>query len=40
MHSAYETVGIKDTYYLVKAIENFYSYSITQEENGILVLGK
>lgn len=40
MHSSYETAGIKDTYYLVKAIENFYSYSITQEENGILVLGK
>lgn len=40
MHSAYETAGIKDTYYLVKAIENFYSYSIAQEENGMLVLEK
>lgn len=40
MHSSYETAGIKDTYYLVKAIENFYSYSIIQEENGMLVLGK
>ncbi|MGM9536684.1 MAG: M18 family aminopeptidase, partial [Intestinibacter sp.] len=38
MHSAYETGGIKDTYYLVKALESFYSTSIVQEECGVLTI--
>lgn len=40
MHSAYETGGIKDTYYLVKALESFYSSSIVQEECGVLTINK
>lgn len=40
MHSAYETAGIKDTYYFVKACENFYNTSITQDECGVLILDK
>lgn len=36
MHSAYETAGVKDTYYMVKAMESFYKTSIIQEENGVL----
>ena len=40
MHSAYETGGIKDTYYLVKALESFYSTSIVQEECGVLTINK
>ncbi|MGM9530701.1 M18 family aminopeptidase [Intestinibacter sp.] len=40
MHSAYETGGIKDTYYLVKALESFYSTSIIQEECGVLTINK
>lgn len=37
MHSAYETAGIKDTYYLMKAIEKFYNSFIVQEDCATLV---
>ena len=40
MHSSYETGGIKDTYYLVKVIENFYNSSIIQEDCGVLSINK
>ena len=34
MHSSYETCGVKDTYYLVKAIEEFFNSCIVTEEDG------
>ncbi|MBO5363857.1 MAG: M18 family aminopeptidase [Clostridia bacterium] len=34
MHSAYETVGAKDTIYLCKAIEAFYNLELICEEDG------
>lgn len=37
MHSAYETAGVKDTGYLIKAMEQFYS-SHFSEKGGILTL--
>lgn len=39
MHSAYETAGIKDTYYMIKAVEQFFSMYI-REENGNIFLSK
>ena len=30
MHSSYETAGIKDTYYMVKAMEMFYKTTICE----------
>lgn len=36
MHSSYETAGIKDTYYMEKAMETFYSTNISEEESGVL----
>ncbi len=34
MHSAYETVGAKDTLYLVRAMEAFYQLNMTKEADG------
>lgn len=34
MHSPYETAGIKDTWYMTKAIKEFYETSIVVDENG------
>lgn len=33
MHSSYETAGIKDTYYMIKILEEFYSHSIREVES-------
>lgn len=38
MHSAYETAGIKDTEYLIKAMKIFYSSDISEEQRGVLSL--
>jgi len=37
MHSAYETAGVKDTYYMIKALEQFFSLHV-YEENGRIFL--
>ncbi len=37
MHSAYETAGIKDTYYMIKAMKQFFSTHF-YEKNGSIVL--
>ena len=34
MHSSYETAGLKDTYYMIKAMETFFSTNISEENNG------
>lgn len=36
MHSSYETAGMKDTYYMFKAIEEFYSSHIKETSEGTL----
>lgn len=36
MHSAYETAGLKDTYYMMKVMERFFSTNITEVECGVL----
>lgn len=33
MHSSYETAGIKDTYYMYKAIEKFYNSKLSKKDN-------
>lgn len=35
MHSPYETAGVKDTWYLIQAVKEFYSTGIFQGEQGI-----
>ena len=35
MHSPYETGGVRDTYYLVKAAGEFFSSSVQTEGDGI-----
>ena len=40
MHSSYETAGIKDTYYLVNAMEEFFNSHIEEIENGVLAVSK
>ena len=37
MHSVYETAGVRDTGYLIKAMERFYA-SHFEEQDGILTL--
>ena len=39
MHSPYETAGVKDTWYLVKAAETFFNTSLTAEGQGNYRLG-
>lgn len=36
MHSSYETAGVKDTYYMIKAMETFFSTDISEEASGVL----
>lgn len=36
MHSSYETAGVKDTYYMIKAMETFYCADISEEASGVL----
>ena len=38
MHSAYETAGVNDTFYLVKATKQFYSVSVKCERDGKYVV--
>ena len=38
MHSAYETSGIKDVYYLVKATEEFYKSRIVMNDEGSMTM--
>ena len=40
MHSAYETAGIKDTYYMIKAIEEFYNSHISGLNSHELIITK
>ena len=37
MHSPYETAGIKDSYYMIQATEEFFNSHIEAQENGVLV---
>mgnify|MGYP004564830467 CR=1 FL=1 len=34
MHSSYETAGVKDTEYMVKAVETFYASHIKADSDG------
>lgn len=36
MHSSYETAGLKDTYYMIKAMEAFFNTHISEEKSGVL----
>ena len=36
MHSSYETAGIKDTYYMVKVMEEFFNSHIEEVGSGSL----
>lgn len=36
MHSSYETAGLKDTYYMIKVMETFFSTNISEESSGVL----
>ena len=36
MHSSYETAGLKDTYYMIKVMETFFSANISEEESGVI----
>lgn len=38
MHSSYETAGVKDIEYLVTALSEFYSTSLSQKEDGLYLL--
>lgn len=38
MHSSYETAGIKDTYYMIKAMTEFYNSHIEETESGALTV--
>lgn len=38
MHSAYETAGIRDTEYMVKALETFYDFHICEKKGKIYLL--
>ncbi|MCD7950706.1 MAG: M18 family aminopeptidase [Erysipelotrichaceae bacterium] len=40
MHSSYETAGIKDSYYMIKALTEFYNCYIQEGENHILKVTK
>ena len=35
MHSPYETAGVKDTWYLIQAVKEFYSTGVFRKEDGI-----
>ena len=35
MHSPYETAGVKDTEYMIKAVKKFYETAIMADEEGI-----
>lgn len=36
MHSSFETAGVNDTYYMIKAIEEFFNYRFQETASGIL----
>ncbi len=38
MHSAYETAGIRDTEYMVKALETFYNFHICEKKGKIFLM--
>lgn len=38
MHSAYETAGIRDTEYMVKALETFYNFHICEKKEKIFLM--
>lgn len=40
MHSSYETAGIKDTYYMVKAVEEFFNSHVEETASGVLKVTK
>ena len=40
MHSPYETAGVKDTCYLIKAATEFFNSCIVAEGNGNYTLGE
>ena len=36
MHSSYETAGMKDTYYMIKVIEEFYNSHLQETDDHTL----
>ena len=40
MHSSYETAGIKDTYYMIKAMEEFFNSHFEEEDSHTLKVVK
>ncbi|WP_326908945.1 M18 family aminopeptidase [Sedimentibacter sp. MB31-C6] len=36
MHSSYETAGLKDTYYMIKVVEEFFNSRLKETESGVL----
>lgn len=36
MHSSYETAGLKDTYYMIKVVEEFFNSHLKETESGVL----
>ena len=40
MHSTYETAGVKDTYYMIKAVEEFYNSHISEISHDVLKVSK
>lgn len=40
MHSSYETAGTKDTYYLIKTMEEFFNSHIEEKESRVLSVSK
>lgn len=40
MHSTYETAGIKDTYYMIKVMEEFFNSHISEESSSVLKVTK
>ncbi len=40
MHSSYETAGIKDTYYMIRAMEEFYNSHMEEVEAGVYTVTK
>lgn len=39
MHSPYETAGVKDTEFMIKAVKKFYETAIVTDEEGRYSLG-
>jgi aspartyl aminopeptidase len=40
MHSSYETAGVKDTLYMINAIEEFFNSHVDAKSPGVLEMTK